>query len=133
MFRKLRDWTFRRGDDNKGLPLGTRGECFARKMVERHGLMVLAQNFGIPRGEVDLIAREGDCVVFIEVKTRGNDRYGMPFEAVGPIKQRKIICAAEVFLKRFNPTPPCRFDVISIIQRGQALEGEWIRDAFDAG
>ena len=127
----MREW-FRKKTGRGEEPLGRRGEAYARKMVEQRGLVVLSQNFRTPRGEVDLIAQEGDTIVFIEVKTRLSQQFGQPFESVGPVKQRKIAGAAQSFLKRFDPLPACRFDVISITQKGRHLEAQWIRDAFEA-
>ena len=92
----------------QGQSLGKRGEAYARKLVEESGLVVLEQNFRVPRGEVDLIARDGDAIVFIEVKTRASQHYGQPFEAVGPAKQRKISYAAQVF---FSASTCCRHAV----------------------
>ncbi len=117
----------------KGQSLGARGEAYARKLVEERGLVVLHQNFRVPRGEVDLVARDGDTIVFIEVKTRATQHYGQPFEAVGLAKQRKISCAAQAFLKRFDLLPACRFDVISIRREDGHFVAEWIKDAFEAG
>jgi putative endonuclease len=89
--------------------LGNRGEREAARMLRRAGLRVLIRGYRTDRGEVDLIARDGDTLVFVEVKSRSR---GEPAEAVTLEKQRRLTLAALHFLKRHNLLEqPCRFDV----------------------
>ncbi len=112
--------------------LGSRGEAAAARYLKRHGLRVLSRGYRTKRGEIDLIAREGDCLVFVEVKTR---RTGEPAEAVTPLKQRRIIRAALRFVRYHHLHEvgvPCRFDVVAVVwpdDRGTPTI-EHQRDAF---
>ena len=112
--------------------LGDRGEREAARFLRRRGLRVLAQGYRTARGEIDLIARERDTLVFVEVKTR---RSGTPAEAVTAEKQRRLTLAALHFLRRHGLLEQaCRFDVVAIVwpdDRGTPAI-EHIRDAFPA-
>ena len=79
--------------------LGDRGERAAARFLRRRGLKVITRGYRTAQGEIDLIAREGRTLVFVEVKTR---RRGQPAEAVTPEKQRRLAAAALQFLKRFD-------------------------------
>ncbi len=112
--------------------LGDRGEREAARYLRRQGFRILVQGYRTPRGEVDLIARDGDTLVFVEVKTR---RQGEPAEAVTPEKQRRLTLAALQFLKRHNLFEQrSRFDVVAIVwpDPGRAPAIEHIRNAFEA-
>jgi putative endonuclease len=104
-----------------GIALGARGERLASAWYAQHGYTVVARNWRCEIGELDLIASRGHELVIAEVKTRASDRFGVPAEAVGLAKQRKLRRLAAVWLaqsdKRFNEV---RFDVVSII--GNAVE-----------
>ena len=91
--------------------LGDRGEREAARFLRRRGLRVLIRGYRTDQGEVDLIARDGDTLVFVEVKSR---RQGEPAEAVTPEKQRRLTLAALHFLRRHDLLEqPCRFDVVA--------------------
>lgn len=93
--------------------LGDRGERAASRFLEAKKLRVLVRGYRTPFGEIDLIARDGDTLVFVEVKTR---RQGEPSLAVTPEKQRRITLAALHFLKRHGLLEQrCRFDVVAIV------------------
>ena len=114
--------------------VGDRGEAFAADHLERMGLLILERNYRTPVGEIDLIARDGRTLVFVEVKTRKSARYGRPAAAVGREKQRRIVRAALWYMgKRRGDIPPCRFDVVEIYA---PPGGEWsvrhIEEAFEA-
>ena len=97
--------------------LGGVGEKQAVKYLKSKKIKVLEQNYFTPIGEVDIIAKEGDTLLFIEVKTRSNVRYGEPMESVTPFKQRHVIRVAEYYMKVNNidfDETPCRFDVIEV-------------------
>lgn len=112
--------------------LGDEGERLACRHLRRSGLKILARNFRDTSGEVDIIARDGDTLVFVEVKTR---RGGEPLEAVTAEKQRRLTRAALVFLKanRLLETR-CRFDVVSVVRPDSSTTSriEHVRDAFPA-
>lgn len=109
--------------------VGTDYEQKAAQYLREHGYQILEMNFCCRMGEIDLIAKEGGYLVFIEVKYRAGTQMGEPQEAVNYRKQRKICMAASYYCLRHNipPQQPCRFDVAA------CLAGEWtiIRDAFE--
>lgn len=96
--------------------IGAEAEQQIRKYLSEHGYTILEMNYRCRQGEVDIIARHGQYYVFIEVKYRSSDRYGMPEEAVGPGKQRRISRAALYYLysHRLSESTPVRFDVAAI-------------------
>lgn len=117
------------------MSLGSHGEEFGKLFLIKRGYRIIKQNYTTPLGEIDIIARDGDTIVFVEVKTRESGRFGRPFEAVDRRKQRKIANVALLYLKRFREKiPPCRFDVlsISIADVAGGMSAELIKDAFEA-
>lgn len=111
--------------------LGKQGEDLAEAYIRKRGYRILERNFRTPVGEIDLIARDGEQIVFIEVKARMNDGFGKPFEAVTPKKQERIRKAALLYLKRMKTEAPARFDVISIVIRDGKPDVEYLPHAFD--
>ena len=111
---------------------GKRGEDLAHRYLQQQGLIIVGRNYRTRGGtaEVDLIARDGDTVVFVEVKTRATDRFGAPEEAVDQNKREKIIRAASDYLFRTEWDRDCvRFDIVSVLF-GDAQRIEHIRGAF---
>src|SRR5271167_661654 len=84
------------------LPLGRRGERAAEKYLRRSGYRIVARNFRAARAEIDLVAMDGDVLVFVEVKTRRSRGAGAPEEAVDERKQKQIRRAAEMFATRYR-------------------------------
>jgi len=98
------------------LRTGTDGERIALEHLRSEGYDVLATNWRSGRDEIDIVARRGRTLVVVEVKTRSTDRFGEPFEAVGPAKQRKLSRAAEALLDSLpQEEVEIRFDVIGIV------------------
>ncbi len=96
-------------------------------------MKIVERNYRTPVGEIDIIARDGRTLVFVEVKTRSSRLFGAPQEAVGPAKQRQILRSAQWYLSSCKKTDfPVRFDVIAVIQKGEVPEIEHICDAFGA-
>ena len=96
--------------------LGDEGEKRAAKYLRRQGYRILARRYRTPLGEIDLIARDGDCLVFVEVKTRRSTAQGMPHEAVDFHKQKQLTRLALAYLKRHRQLDTkARFDVVSIV------------------
>lgn len=112
---------------------GAKGEDTAVEFLLKRGLKILERNFRCPLGEVDIIAREGEKIVFVEVKTRRSSRFGEPKESVDEKKQRRLSLLALYFLKEKGwEASPARFDVIGIkVNAGGKPEIDWVRDAFD--
>ncbi|MCP3979724.1 MAG: YraN family protein [bacterium] len=95
--------------------LGLRGEHAAALALERRGLSVLQRRYRCRLGEVDLVARDGDAIVFVEVKARRGSGYGEPAEAVTPAKQRRLARVALRYLQQRGWLErPCRFDVVEV-------------------
>jgi putative endonuclease len=115
------------------ITLGKAGEDYACRELERHGYEILARRFRTRLGEIDIIAREGTTLVFIEVKARRTTRFGAPSEAVDWRKQQTIArIAAEYILRHARGPSRCRFDVVSLLF-GEGLRPRIsiVRDAFD--
>lgn len=114
------------------LSLGLWGEEEAVIYLRRKGLKILERNVRTPVGEIDIVARQGKTLVFVEVKTRRGTLFGTPQEAVGPAKQRQIVRSAQWYLgdgrgKGLQP----RFDVVAVQARHDGgAEVEHIQDAF---
>ena len=114
------------------MKLGEKGEGVAVKFLRKRGYKIIVQNFTTRIGEIDIIARDGETLAFIEVKTRESIEYGQPFEAVNKFKKRKIVNVATLYLKKLKDIPPCRFDVVSIYYENGKPEVDLITDAFEA-
>ncbi|MEJ2192483.1 MAG: YraN family protein [Nitrospirota bacterium] len=111
--------------------LGDKGEGLAGAFLEKKGYRLLARNWRGPSGEVDLIARDGEVVVFVEVKTRRARRFGDALEAVDTRKQEKIRQTALSYLSRLRPEPPVRFDVVTVfLERDGSPRVEHLPGAF---
>lgn len=114
------------------------GDAFERRAcaeLERAGLTLLARNYSTRHGELDLVMRDGDTVVFVEVRYRRNTSHGDAAASITASKQAKLILAAQHWLATHpqHARRPCRFDVISYNGPSDAVYGEWLRSAFDAG
>lgn len=94
--------------------LGNRGEDLATKYLKEKGFKILTRNFKTPLGEIDIIAEDSETLVFIEVKTRTDDSFGLPFEAVDGRKRERMRRIALLYLKNLGKERPVRFDVISV-------------------
>lgn len=95
--------------------LGKRGEDIAARFLLEKGLALITRNYRDKFGEVDIIAKDRETLVFVEVKTRRSNRFGLPEEAVTPAKQQKIIRVASNYLVQHQLLDaPVRFDVIAI-------------------
>ena len=114
------------------LNLGEMGERLALKKIKRLGYKFIAKNYRCSLGEIDLIAKDGDCLVFIEIKTRKGRSTGYAKEAIDQRKMRQISKVALTYMKANNCCDvKSRFDVIAINIKGEKNEIEVIPDAFD--
>ena len=112
--------------------LGSDGEAFAAEFLRKKGYRIIAKNYKTSIGEIDIVAKDGDTLVFFEVKTRTSESFGYPFEAVNDHKRRKIKNVALLFLKKMKEEVPARFDVLSIsIAENGRKEITHIQDAFE--
>ncbi len=116
---------------NQRQKLGKKGEELAGTYLEKMGYQVLEQNYRTRLGEIDLIAKHGESIVFVEVKTRRSDSYGSPRLAITPQKQKKLSVAALAYLKsRQKMEAKARFDVVVVKTAGGRPEIEVIQNAF---
>ena len=114
--------------------LGNRGEEEAARYLSEKGLRILERGYRVRCGEIDLIARDGEELVFVEVKTRHSLRCGDPLEAITPSKRRRILRAASLYLQSTGSwNSPCRFDLVAVrFGPGGIQEVEHLRAAFQA-
>ncbi len=109
--------------------MGRRGEKLAAEYLKGKGYKILKRNLRTPFGEADIVAQEGDTVVFCEVKARLSDSFGTPAEAVERRKRRRYADIARWFLMRAGQEVPVRFDVLEVGEEGvrhipAAFDGE---------
>lgn len=109
--------------------LGKQGEEIALQHILSLGFKILERNWRFRKMEIDLIAQDKDQLVFLEVKTRANDKFGKPFEFVSLKKQKLIARGANFYLDKKKLFAEARFDIISITLQPQ-LKLEHIKDAF---
>jgi putative endonuclease len=113
--------------------VGKAGEEVAIQYLRQKGYQVLERNYRCRFGEIDLIARDGSTLAFIEVKTRRSQRFGPAAAAVTLEKQRHLLKASQVYLTRNRKAHElCRFDVVTIELDADKLHIELIKDAFQA-
>ena len=105
--------------------IGQLGENKAKNYLKRRGYQILESNYRTKAGDIDLIAKDQECLVFVEVKTRTSDQYGSPAEAVSFYKQQHMINSAKYYLARHGGDCECRFDVIEVY----LSSGKWIQFA----
>jgi len=124
----------RMAEEDPRQQMGREGEAVARAALRRGGYAILEERYRTPFGEIDVIAREGDTLVFIEVKARRDDRFGGGAAAVTSRKQRTIIRVARDYLSRTRLHHlACRFDVVVVEWPVDAEpRAHVIRSAFDA-
>lgn len=108
---------------------GLAAEEAAARFLESKGLAIVARNYRTRFGEVDLVAREGDTLVFVEVRLRKWRAFGGAAASVDARKQLRLVAAARHYLARLGSEPACRFDVVT--WDGDSAAPGWIRGAFD--
>lgn len=112
---------------------GRSGEDEAVDFLVRSGIRVLERNFRCPGGEIDIIARDGRTILFIEVRSKRSQKFGTPEGSITPAKMKKISRAARWYLKKSGlENSPARIDVIAIIWDGGEPLFNWIVNAFEA-
>jgi putative endonuclease len=111
---------------------GLHGEDLAVRALEREGYAILARRYRVRAGEIDIVALDGRCLVFVEVKSRQSGRFGGAAAAVTPWKRRKIVAVATEYLARHRvDAAACRFDVVTVAGEPDGPRVEIIRNAFD--
>ena len=112
------------------IDLGNKGEALAVNLLRKKGYSILAENWRSGRNELDIVAKIGEIIVFVEVKTRSTDFFGDPGQAVSIAKQKRLIQAANDYLQQEELEFEARFDVIAIISSEQKAELDHMEDAF---
>jgi putative endonuclease len=112
---QIKSWLVGRGK-LEHLRRGKLGEHAAKKFLRRQGLKFLTANFRSARGEIDLIFRDGDCLAFVEVKTRSSEDWTRPAAAVDATRRRRLSRAALDYLRLLkNPPVKIRFDIVEVL------------------
>jgi len=112
--------------------LGAFGERVAAAHLEAKGYRIRARNFRCREGEIDIVAEDGDCLVFVEGRTRRGDAFGTPAESVTVAKERRLLTVARAYLQQHNDVPPNqRIDVVAVeLSRGRLLAVQHIEGAI---
>ncbi|HEY0720354.1 MAG TPA: YraN family protein [Gammaproteobacteria bacterium] len=112
---------------------GAQAEQAACDHLSAQGLRLHARNYHCRSGEIDLIMRDGDTLVFVEVRYRSSTRFGGAAASIDMAKQQKLIRAAQTFLSEQRLTnTPCRFDVVTVHPHDGTMRVEWITNAIEA-
>ncbi len=111
--------------------LGSEAESLACQYLQQRGLRLVDKNYSCHGGEIDLIMRDGEYLVFVEVRLRHNEDYGHSLETISASKQKRIIRTALTYLQETEQmdTQDCRFDAIGISDKDEII---WLQDAFQA-
>lgn len=107
--------------------IGAAAEDAALVYLSRQGLALVERNFRCRGGEIDLVMREGETLVFVEVRRRASARFGGAAASIDAGKRARLAIAAQTYLQRYRMPPACRFDVVAI--DGDAVS--WIRNAIE--
>ncbi|MEQ8232033.1 MAG: YraN family protein [Gammaproteobacteria bacterium] len=121
-------------DGDTARAIGARLEKTAEQYLNARGLVTLSRNHRCRGGEIDLVMRSGECIVFVEVRYRRSRAFGSAAESVDRRKQQRVLLAARHYLARhrLHDRQPCRFDVLAMHGPHEALEVDWIEGAFSA-
>lgn len=116
----------------KHLQLGQQAEARAHRYLRKQGLLLVTKNYRSPYGEIDLIMRQQETLVFVEVRYRRSSSFGMAAETVDWRKQKKLRATAEHYLQNNTKSRnrPCRFDVVSLSGNYKNGTIDWYTDAF---
>ncbi|MFH0732932.1 MAG: YraN family protein [Candidatus Omnitrophota bacterium] len=112
---------------------GLIGERIALSYLKRLGYKIIERNFRLKCGEIDIIARDGECMCFIEVRARASNSFAEPFETVDYIKQKKLTQAAKIWVSKHKCEDDiCRFDIVSILldENYKMTQMRLFKDAF---
>lgn len=122
-----------RRSDSPGT-IGHDAEGLAERFLSRQGLTLVTRNYRCRRGEIDLVMRDTDTLVFVEVRRRTSRAFGGGLDSVDARKRARLVATAEHYLmmKRIGDERPCRFDVVAIDGPSPHATIQWVRGAFDA-
>jgi putative endonuclease len=119
-------------DNHSRIGMGKKGEDIAVAYLKKAGYRIIERNYRCVFGEIDIVARDGDTTVFVEVKSRRSERFGAPQAAVGPVKQRKLSMISLNYLKEKKLLGSnARFDVVAVKLLPAGPQVDLIPNAFD--
>jgi len=110
---------------SKAKDIGNQAEIFAKEYLVNQGLQLVTENFFSRFGEIDIIMRDGDCLVFIEVRQRKSS--DLAIESITRVKQKKIIKTAQYYLLKLGRECNCRFDVVALDEMSQV---SWLKNVI---
>lgn len=108
--------------------LGDAAESLAADFLQRRGLIILERNYRCRFGEIDLVARSGELLVFVEVRARSSEAFGGAAGSITATKRRRLVATARHYIATHRVDRACRFDVVLV--RGAKQQVEWLTDAF---
>ena len=108
---------------------GAAAEALAARFLAQRGLAIVERNWRRRCGEIDLVARDGDTLVFVEVRLRRSGDFGGAAASITAAQAGALVAAASLYLARLPRTPPCRFDAI-LLDALDPARIEWLRDVF---
>lgn len=111
-------------------PRGQAAEARAARHLESRGLRIIERNYTCRHGEIDLIARDGETLVFVEVRARSSNAFGGAAASITAAKRAKLTRTALHYITGLVSDPPCRFD--AVLLSGEHAPVEWIQNAFEA-
>ena len=119
--------------DNTSVSIGQFAEEQACAYLLEQGLVLILRNYHCRMGEIDLVFRDHNELVFVEVRYRKSSKFGSAAETVSYFKRNKLIKAASHYIQKYKIAMFCRFDVVAVTPKGDAdLDIEWIKNAFRA-
>ncbi|MFT5519940.1 MAG: putative endonuclease [Enterobacterales bacterium] len=118
--------------NNTSVELGREAETFAANMLIEHGLHLIEKNVNFRVGELDLVMKDKDSLVFVEVKRRNSNKFGGAIGSITAVKQKRLTKAALAYLqrKKLMDKVPCRFDLVAVTDTNGLLEAQWIKNIF---
>jgi putative endonuclease len=119
-----------RRTEGKTIDEGARAEALAARFLAAQGLAIVVRNFRTRMGEIDIVARDREMLVFVEVRKRRSEAYGGARASITGAKRARLIAAAQAYLAMIGNEPPCRFDAV-FINGAVPPRIEWQRDVFD--
>lgn len=108
---------------------GVQAERWAAHYLQQQGLKLVVQNYRSRSGEIDLIMKDGEALVFVEVRLRSNPNFGGAAASIDRRKQQRIIHTAQHYLATLAVLPACRFDAL-LLEDPQGLNVQWLKNAF---
>ncbi|MCG8340011.1 MAG: YraN family protein [Cytophagales bacterium] len=110
--------------------LGEEAERRAVRYLQERGFTLVVCNYRYKKAEIDIIAKERDLLLFVEVKARSSERFGHPEEFVTPLKKQLLLTAAENYIMTHNWTKSIRFDIIAVLKKQGEIQIDHFEDAF---